>query len=426
VRVQVVEGFIDAVEERGNPRRWTRLSRGLAGGLTASRPVTVDAIERSLLLLEDLPGLAVRSVLSPSPTQFGAARASLELAHAPVHGYASLDNRGSRFVGPLLSSVGVQLNSLAGWHEQLTLHGATVPDRTRELRYGAATFSMPVSQQLACGRLRVGAEVLRTTPSLPESAFPLGTRSRGEEFSIGYSQALQRTRSRNLRFDLSFSAKNGVTSLEALPQSLFKPTEDRVRVAEIGFAFEGLDRGGAANLASVRWHQGIDIVDASDGRGVSRLTGTDAQFTYFDATLSRVQPCGERLQIFLKLDGQFSLDPLLPAERFGVGGSQTGRGFPPGTLTGDSGVAATVELRHIRRLGPIPFQLYGLLDLGWAWDRNTNNKHSSRLIAGGAGLRFNLGSHVSLNPEVVNRLDGFAADGDESRWRFLFSVVGRF
>jgi hemolysin activation/secretion protein len=427
VRIQVVEGFIDKVEERGAALRWTPLTRALAAGMVKNRPVSVSEVEGALLLIDDLPGLEVHSVLAASPTSFGAARASLELEHQPVNGFLSLDNRGSRFVGPLILSAGFQLNALAGFHEQLTFHAATAPDRTAELRFGAGSLAFPFGRKTAGGTLRLGFESLRTRPTLPADAFPLDTVSRGEEFSASYAQWLRRSRQYNLRLEAGFAAKDGITTLEALPQDLFNPTEDRVRVARLVLIAEGLDRGGAANQASVSWHQGVDVFGASDGRRVSRLTGADGTFTYFQSMLSRVQPLGSMWQLFGRAEGQYSLQPLLPAERFGVGGGQAGRGFPPGNITGDSGAAGTLELRHhVRRWRHAPFQAYGFVDAGWTWNRADARRDSQRLVSGGGGLRLNLGRFFSLNPEIVYRFDGGATDGGDRRTRFHFGVVGRF
>ena len=78
----------------------------------------------------------------------------------------------------------------------------------------------------------------------------------------------------------------------------------------------------------------------------SRLTGASGTFTYLNGTLSRQQTLGGGWGAFAAINAQYSFNPLLLTERFGVGGSQFGRGYAPGNITGDHGIAAKVELQY--------------------------------------------------------------------------------
>ena len=72
VQIRIVEGFVDRVIIEGEPVPEAQI-RALADRIAAARPLRNDVLERNLLLLNELPGLAVDSVLRPSPDVPGAA-----------------------------------------------------------------------------------------------------------------------------------------------------------------------------------------------------------------------------------------------------------------------------------------------------------------------------------------------------------------
>ena len=73
---------------------------------TAIPPLDVFENDGEFLLVADLPGVGVQTVLSPSRATPGAATLTIAAQDQPLSGFATLDNRGSRFVGPLQSGIG--------------------------------------------------------------------------------------------------------------------------------------------------------------------------------------------------------------------------------------------------------------------------------------------------------------------------------
>ena len=67
LRLRVVEGYIANVHVEGDPAVAGRLTQ-LGEKIKASQPLQADDLERYLLLANDLPGVRVRAVLSPSQT----------------------------------------------------------------------------------------------------------------------------------------------------------------------------------------------------------------------------------------------------------------------------------------------------------------------------------------------------------------------
>ena len=95
-------------------------------------PTTTEpaVLERYLLLMNDLPGLEVRSVIHPASGAPGTAVLVLKVHHKPFSTRTGINNRGSRYAGPVHLSLGAQANGVLGHHERLSVRviGASQTD----------------------------------------------------------------------------------------------------------------------------------------------------------------------------------------------------------------------------------------------------------------------------------------------------------
>ena len=64
--MRAVEGYVDEVRLEGEVQGPREQLEAFAERIKAERPLTATALERNLLLIGDLPGVNVQSVLEPS------------------------------------------------------------------------------------------------------------------------------------------------------------------------------------------------------------------------------------------------------------------------------------------------------------------------------------------------------------------------
>jgi hemolysin activation/secretion protein len=431
VRMVAVEGFIDRVLIEGEIKGPQRIIEEFTDRIRAERPLTSAALERNLLLIGDLPGVNVRSVLEPSPTTFGAADLHVVLTHLPAEGFASIDNRGSKFIGPWTLAAGASAYSLFGGYEQLDVLGATTPD-SDELQYVHGRLSIPTGFSGSGDVLQLFAAYSWTRPDLTSTAFPFETPGTLLEVRTSYVHPFIRSRTQSLSGSMSLIWRDAETRFSDFPSGPGNPSNDHVRVVQLQGSYDLTDRFFGVNLATLALNQGIGILGASDvNDSVSRTTGADGTFTYLNASLSRLQDLSGGFALYVELDGQYSFQPLLSTERFGLGGVRIGRGYPPGDITGDRGIGGTIELRYgeaVNISGITSYQAYAFVDAGRTWDIGDAPHVRGNLLSTGLGIRLNIFDRFALNPEVARQLSGAAADrlngGPETR--FLISLIGRF
>ncbi len=433
VRLQVVEGFIDNVTIEGDIQGRRDILEAYGEKIKASRPLQASELERWLLLAGDLAGVTARGVLTPSANTPGASDLAIVVEHKGLDLFAQIDNRGSRFIGPWLFVFGLQANSQLGLYEQISLVGSTAWE-PEELQYGAMTVQLPIDFSGTTMTLAVGG-------SHSNPGFTLETEnidSSSVEGTIDFNHAFIRTREQNLYIGLSFTVRTVNTDQHQV--SIIDDDEDILRLhGSFDFVDSTLDDvfgsgWGSVNLIQLELSQGLGIFGASEHGDVPlSRPEADGEFTKLAGTVSRLQGLMvPGLNLYLAATGQVSSDPLLSSSEFGVGGSTFGRGYDPSEITGDDGVATTIELQYGDSLDLSylqNYQFYTFWDFGQVYNQDTPDVDDDvSLSSVGGGVRVNFIPELSGNFEVAQQLTRVSASSDDGdkETRFLFGISGRW
>jgi hemolysin activation/secretion protein len=171
VQIQVVEGRINRViiRDEGKLSSYNYFLR-YAERLKGSQPVTQRELERYLLLLNDFPGMRVSGVLAPSD-QPGAADLILEVTYKRIDAYATLDNRGSRFLGPYQAEFSGAVNGVVDTGDRVLYRYVVSLFQPRELQFHELRYQTPIFEHGTI--LEVWGNYARTRPGFtPASAEP--------------------------------------------------------------------------------------------------------------------------------------------------------------------------------------------------------------------------------------------------------------
>lgn len=423
VRIQVVEGRINRViiKDEGKLASYNYLLQ-YAERLKASQPVTQRELERYLLLLNDFPGMRVSGVLAPSDVP-GTSDLILEVTYKRIDAYASIDNRGSRFLGPFQAEVSGAYNGLIDTGDRLLYRYVVSLFQPRELQFHEARFQTPF---MGYGTiLEVWGNYSRTKPGFTLRFLDI----EGESWSwnIKLKQPLIRTRAMNWWVYGQFSWQN--TTNDVLTATI---SDDRLRVFRYGTTFEVVDGFRGINYVDLQVSHGIDGLGA---RGNSREFGR-TDFTKVTLDLQRNQQIWGPVSAFVQFAGQYAATQLLAQEEFGLGGRTYGRAFDPSEKTGDHGMAVAAELRYtIEDLKlpvldlPTSLQLYGFGDWGRVYHIDSSTrKPFEQLASAGVGMRFTVGPRLSGQVEGAVPLYGrTSALGDKGdTWRVFFILNARY
>lgn len=422
VRLQVVEGYIDAITIEGSTRADRRLIASYLAPVKAARPLKMKLLERALLQINALSGITARNVLSPSASAFGAADLTLIVTDTKIFsGNISADNRGSRYLGPLQINATVAAENLFKQHDRITLQSVTAlhSGDTREMDYLGAYYSRPVGRFGTV--LSIGGNMSFSEPGYTLSQFNIDGRT--DTASLSLMQPLIRSRSTALDLTGSFDLMSTRRTDNINPA----PTEDRLRVLRLGVSGYHFDRFSGVTSGNLEFSQGLDILNATK-TGSANLTRPRGVSDFFKATaqLDRLQRVTDNIQFYGAVTGQKSADILLSSEEFGIGGAGFGRAYDASEITGEDALAAKAELRL---LNPLPLvikshQFYGFYDIGEVWDPDNNivAARQRSLAAAGAGVNMTFWRDVSLNLEAAKPLTRPVAASGSKKWRWFFSL----
>ncbi|HTH17453.1 MAG TPA: ShlB/FhaC/HecB family hemolysin secretion/activation protein [Magnetospirillum sp.] len=414
-RIRVIEGFVDKVIIEGEVKGPVDLLKAYGAKISADRPLRLKTLERYLLLASDLPGAAASGTLRPSETIPGAADLVFEMHHKSVDAVGSLDNRGSRFLGPWQATAGVTLNSVLGLYERTSLLYAATPLQPQEMKYLHAQHDEEVGSEGT--KLSVDAGYTAAHPgfTLKDAA----VRSYGHVVGLGASHPLIRSRAENLILRGRFDFRDSETDQDVTTTV----SEDRLRSLRLGGSYDWVDTWTsvpAVTLVSLELSKGLDILGARP-TGSPLLSVANGHSDYVKTTVeaTRNQRLAENFNLLVGISGQWAPLSLLAAEQFALGGSQYGRAYDPAEVTGDSGIAGKLELQYMGPEIPVvrDWQIYAFWDGGRTWLANapagTSPAHD--LVSAGFGVRSNLNDWTALNAELAVPLThSVAALGDNN------------
>lgn len=424
VRMRVVEGYADRVMIEGATHGNIAHIQGFADRIRAARPLKAATLERYMLLLNDLPGISARAVLAPAKTP-GASDITIVVDQRPYSLFFQTDNRGSRYIGPLQATGGIQLNNLFGFYEGLSFQAATAPEGwpNREMTFGSLSWQQPLGHEGT--RVDLQGSISATHPGFTLAPFDVNGIARTASLRLQHSFL----RTRNM--SVTASAKLDYLNSSRDDNLGLPTTKDRVRSLRIGGTLQAADRFSGLNSLGAEVSKGLDILGASrkGDANVSRAQG-DPQFLKATAEASRLQRISGPFSLFVSAAGQKSAHTLLASEEFGAGGMSFGSAYDNSEITGEDGVAARAELRadNLFRTPASLIQLYGFYDIGQVWDRDNAvvRDRIRSLASAGAGLRATISPGLSGSFEAAKPLTRPAQTAGDNDPRFFGTLTFRY
>jgi hemolysin activation/secretion protein len=335
VVLQVFEGEIGEVVYQGTGT--IDAIRRYGDKLRAQRPLTVQALERYLLLMNDVPGIQAFGTLSPSGSKVGSATLTISATLKSLSGDVSVNNRLTKSIGPWRAEAGIELANLFESQERFSAR------LIEGLKGRVSIGSVGWDQNWGVEGFRTAVSV-SAVRSRPESDLPEVSGSTSLGLSASYPWL--RSRSRNAYVRLSVNALNSHadTAGQLAGVALF---QDRVRALRAGLTFDLADSLGGVSLLDIEYSKGLGGLGASQPNAVVPVSrkGADNHFGKVTIFASRLQAVTQRLSLLLAVNAQSTGQTLYASEQFGAGGDLFLRAFDPSELTGDRGYAAKAELR---------------------------------------------------------------------------------
>ena len=376
IRFEVIEGRVSNVAIQGNTRTRTAVLKKRAADMVVGDVYRNDDAEKTVLLMNDLPGVTARAVLSPGTT-FGTSDLLFNVDEQATSGDFSMDDYGRKAIGRWRVNADFDINSLTGSGDQL---GAGIThSEANLLNFGKLSYALPVGLDgtLTAGFNRAEYHVGYLPPT---------TRITGstQNSSLVYQYPSLRTRAESIYW--GFGVTHDTSKLST------STAGDPTNITLLQFT----------NFVNkVFEDQGYYTLSTSFNTNFKSNNGgkNDAEKARLEMDFTGVKPLNDYWS-FIALGGlYYSPDPLVDSDEFSFGGPGSVRGFQSAEVRGDRALSASAEMQRQFPVSPTYSLAWGFFgDSAKVWTK------SRLLVVGGTPTPSvnttltSLGSELVLNP----------------------------
>lgn len=384
VRIVIIEARYGQIELDNHSRVVDSPLRSTLSPLQSAQVISAAPLDRALLLLADIPGVAVVATLKPGEA-VGTSDLQVDTsATAPVTGNVALDNDGNRYTGRARAGGTVSFIDPAQHGDALSLTGLTSGD----MNYGSVSYESLLNGQ----GTRLGGSYSALHYVLGDPLAALDGHGTAEIESVWARQPFVRTANFNLYAQLQYDHKQLDDAIGASDLHTDRHL-DNGTLSVSGDLRDTLLSGGV-NSWSLGLAQGRVGFD-SDGARLADLATADTQgrFSQGNVSFSRLQRLDASDSLNLSIAAQWSDANLDPAQKMVAGGAYTVRAYDMGVLSGDTGILVSAEWRH--ELGVVcygPLQLIGFADTEHVTINHSTwaaGPNGATLSGAGLGLNWN-------------------------------------
>lgn len=378
------------------------------------QPINEHNLERSLLLINDIPGISTTASYLPG-TATGTSALQIAVTEGSLFsGTLWGDNHGNRYTGSSRGNAMISVNDPLHYGDQISL----LLTEASGLAQGRVGYTFPVAGNGFRGNLAWSG----MSYELGSELAPLHYKGGSNSVDAGFSYPVLRSRTTNLTTSLSYGFRSLVdtrTDIDIRDKQL-----NNVTFVVSGDHYDQLIGGGGYTSYNAGFTTGTlheSIADIS-------LTGAEGNYTRFNVGVARLQRLAEHLNVNLSGSAQMALSNLDSSEKFSLGGPNGVRAYPVGEASGDEGQLFSADLRYSLPLDATwgTVQISGFYDAGhitlnknrYAGDVSSATGKNDYWLQGiGIGINYTWLSRLSLRAVwacVVGDNSGKSSSGNNS------------
>jgi hemolysin activation/secretion protein len=394
ITLKIIEGRLTQINVSGNS--WLRSGYvkkrvDLAAG---DDPLNINTLQDRLKLIKQDPRIEnINANLSPG-LKPGESRLDVEIQEArPYHLSMRFNNHNSPGIGAYRGEFEFSHLNLSGFGDSLTAQY----DITEGLDDYSVEYSLPFTRRDTTLTLKIErADAVVVAEPFNE----LNIESQTKTYSAAVRQPFFRSLAREIAAELKLEKRESQTRM-----LMFK---------EDGYAFsEGVPENGETTVTVLRFSQ--EWVERSLNQVIAARSTFSFGLDLSSPTINETGPDGRfftwlgqfqwlrrfgflESQALFRTDFRYSNTPLLPVEKFSIGGASTVRGYRENQLTTDNGIVSSLEWRVPMMKLKMPwvskrendgeFQLCPFFDFGKGWNTDRPDPEPSDIYSIGIGARW--------------------------------------
>ena len=429
IEIAVHQGKSDgslSINKEKSVRIRTKLLQHIAAlAIRRGQPLNEQQLERSVLLMNDLPGIDAHASLAPGtiPNSSGV---EISVTEGPLFsGSVWADNQGNYYTGAWRGNTMFSINDPLRYGDQMTL----LLTEASGLTQGRVGYSFPLYRNGVRGNLAYTG--MRYT--LGGELSGVNYKGRSNNIDAGFSYSMHRSRTSNLTTSISYGYKALVDTWKS-----DVPLRDK-QLSSATFTLSGDSNDHFYGGGYTSYNLGL-----TTGTLHESVADIKNNYTRLNFGATRMQRLAQRVNLDVSLSAQRAMNNLDSSEKFSFGGPNGIRAYPVGEGAGDEGLLISTNLRYSMPVAAAlgTFQISCFFDAG----RVTLQKNEGVSVATatnlnnywiqGAGLGFNYAylakfalrgswAHV-IGDNPGRSVAGNNADGHNDKSRFWLQATAYF
>jgi hemolysin activation/secretion protein len=292
----------------------------------------------SLLLLSDIPGLAINSTLSPG-AKVGSSDVTLEVKDGDAYSASiSVDQHGDSYTGKERVSGSFSISNLAGHGDTLSVSGMSSGPY---MNFGRVAYDVLLNGK----GTHVGASYAGLNYRLGDEL--LSTQANGS--TRASSMWVQHPLLLSLDNDVSVQLQYDVNQLNDRIGNSSISTDRTIPSVTVTLAGDKKNTHNVGGLTawSVRLKSGdLNFDNASAESADASSANTAGHFEKINVNINHSQNISNRSSVYLNAKSQWANYNLDSSEKLVAGGETAVRAYNSGALSGDTGYVGSVEYRY--------------------------------------------------------------------------------
>lgn len=333
VRIDVMEGTLGGIDVEGNKiYRNDVISKPFAS--LQGQPVTENSIEEALLTVQDFPGLTV----------FGTFRQGTELGQTNLLVRVTdedrlritpmVDNYGTDSTGKTRLSLRFDINNPFGARDRISWYALQTFDPQNGV-YGGLNYEV----MTASGGGAFGVGLARNTFDVTDPTASINLDLSGEVKQVNAFHRMYFSHSRTRR-------SSGTLDVSTSKATTKQPGADPVdKLQTLSYTYDYFAVGRNRRSVNVGYFRALfgDNTSATPSRFLTNREPVTGNYGKFEFSYQRLQRLGQNHALLLRMDGQYSRQPIVALEQYVAGGPANVRAYPVAEQLLDTGGSMSFE-----------------------------------------------------------------------------------
>jgi hemolysin activation/secretion protein len=339
VRIEIIEARYGKVVLENSSRARDTLLEATLASLGTGQAINQSVLDRALLLLSDLPGVAVSAALKPGEA-VGTSDLVVDTTPLPmVSGSIAADNFGDRFTGR--ARLGGTVNVIDPFHQGDTLSASGLSSGSG-MEYGRLAYDAALTGE----GTRAGVSYSALHYRLGDPLSALDAHGTADVASLWAKQPIVRSTDVDLSSQIQYDHLKLDDHIDASATITDRHLND-FSASVIGDSRDAWLTGGVTSWTASLTSGQLGFDNSAARVADAATVRTDGHYLKWNAALYRLQNFGPVNTLYLAVSGQWANSNLDSSQKVNAGGPYTVRAYDLSAIAGDTGYQETVEFRHL-------------------------------------------------------------------------------